>query len=147
MHDAERLASIAAEELPQDAYAWTVEALPVRGAKLTAEPTPAVSEPAELVDSGTGAFILRIGEHVIPDFEYDAPDQPELIRQQLGRIRAYLDGQVQRAEKRRGDRLVAVRLQFPGEEPGISFHGGITSIVDFFREKWRPERENPSRDA
>lgn len=129
--DSAEVATMAAEWLPRDEYRWTVEPLPPHGSLFTTHTTSQPSEQIKVLDSGTGAFVLSIGDHVtFADFGYEDDEAREVMREQLGRVRAYLDGLVTRSEKMRRGRLIATQVSFPDGLTLTMHHGGCTSLID-----------------
>ncbi|MGW5241873.1 hypothetical protein ACWEOW_23310 [Monashia sp. NPDC004114] len=123
--------AIAAELLPPDSHAWTLEPLTRNGNVLITRTTSEPAESIELLDTGTGAFVLSIGDRIsYADFGYEEPDDREVMREQLGRVRAYLDGEVTRREKTRGDRLIATQLSFPDGLTLTMHHGSVMSLLN-----------------
>lgn len=128
--DAGSLQDIATELLPPDRYVWTVE-WRGRGSVFTASSTTGLAEALELLDSGTGAFVLSIGDRIThAEYGYDAAEERVVIREQLGRVRAYLDGAVTLAEEIHGDRLISTRADFPDGLTITMNHAGLTSFIN-----------------
>ena len=129
--DPEAVNAVAAELMPPDKYAWTVRPLSAHASVLTTHSTSDTEEAIELLDSGSGAFVLSIGDRVTyADYGYEDSEEQEVIREQLGRVRAYLDGAVTRTEKKHGERLISTRLDFPDGLTLTMNHAGVTSLIN-----------------
>lgn len=129
--DSGEVVAMAAGWLPRDEYTWTVEPLPPNGNLFTTRTTSEPIEEITVLDSGTGAFVLSIGDGVTyADFGYEEDEAREVMWEQLGRVRAYVDGAVTRSEKVRRGRLIATRLSFPDGLVLTMHHGGWTSLIN-----------------
>ena len=128
--DTAAVTAIATELLPPDQYSWTLEPLSHNGNRLRAYGRDS-TEAVEFLDTGGGAFVLTVGNRMShADFGYEDDDAWEVIREQLGRVRTYLDGAVVVTDIRRGNTVTATKWSFPDGMSHTVKHGGLTGLVN-----------------
>lgn len=113
--DRKTLASIAANELEQEGAAfWEIDykekppSVTVRFSR-----TPDLTDAVKLFMNGDLFFLDLTDEYELLEIEYDDQDKPKLIRDQVKRGLAYVDGQHTEVEVSRGGVAVERRLDFP----------------------------------
>jgi hypothetical protein len=117
--DLKALIAVATKQLEQDDCFWELDNTKMPGAvTVRFNLTPELGNAAELwMTEGGELFFLYVGgSYCLHEFEYNDRDKPEMVREQVSRGLAYLDGQYTQVEVTRGRIVVDRLIRFPDGE-------------------------------